>query len=333
MAGFKSLTGFDANNQPIINVADPSTAQQAATKAYVDAMSAGLRWKDPVVVASTANVTVSNPGTAVFDGITLTSGDRILLKDQTTAAENGIYVFNGSASALTRSTDANTAAKLNSATVFVAKGTVNSDRGFTQTGEIATLGTDSVVWVQFSSGSSYGADGNGLELSGTTFSLELDGATLSKSATGLRLATGVAGAGLVYNGAALDVNIGTGLEINSDTVRIAAAAAGSGLTGGAGSALAVGAGTTYGGITVNADDIDINPSVVVRKYATSIGNGSATSIAVTHNLNTKDITWRLRTVSDDSFVYTDGVATDVNTLTLTFATAPTTNQYRVIVHG
>jgi hypothetical protein len=327
---WKSLTGFDANSQPIINVADPSSAQHAATKAYVDSMSAGLRWKDPVVVASTANVTVSNPGTAVFDGITLSNGDRVLLKDQTTAAENGIYVFNGSASAMTRATDANTATKLGSATVFVSRGSTNADRGYTQTAEVSTLDTDSVTWVQFNAGAVYTADGNGLELSSTTFSLELDGGTLSKSSSGLRLATGIAGAGLAYNASALDVQVGSGLEISSDAVRIAAAAAGSGLTGGAGSALAVGQGT---GITVNADDVAVDTAVVVRKYSTSIGNGSNTSIAVTHNLGTKDITWSLRTIADDSFVITDGVATDTNTLTLTFATAPTTNQYKIIVHG
>ena len=169
--------------------------------------------------------------------------------------------------------------------------------------------------------------------------------TGTASATGLeissdtvRIAADAAGGGLSGGGgSALSVNTGTasatGLEVSSDTVRIATDAAGAGLTGGGGSALAVGQGSTYSGITVSANDIDINATVVVRKYAVNIGNGSNTSIAVTHNLGTKDITWSVRANSDDSFVLTDGVATNTNTLTLTFATAPTTDQYRVVVHA
>lgn len=88
-----------------------------------------------------------------------------------------------------------------------------------------------------------------------------------------------------------------------------------------------------GGIAVTASGVKLDTAVAVRKYAASIGNGALTSIAVTHNLGTQDITWSLRDVSGNAFMFTDGVATDANTLTLTFAVAPTSNQYRVVVHG
>jgi hypothetical protein len=88
-----------------------------------------------------------------------------------------------------------------------------------------------------------------------------------------------------------------------------------------------------GGISVAAAGVKVDTAVVVRKFAANIGNGALTTIAVTHNLGTQDITWSLRDVTGQAFMMTDGVATDANTLTLTFAVAPTTNQYRVVVHG
>ena len=84
-------------------------------------------WKISVRVASTANIIVSNPGTSVFDTITLSNGNRILLKDQTTQTENGIYVFNGSGSALTRDTDCDTTGKVIGMTVMVTEGSSNGD--------------------------------------------------------------------------------------------------------------------------------------------------------------------------------------------------------------
>lgn len=92
----------------------------------------------------------------------------------------------------------------------------------------------------------------------------------------------------------------------------------------------VGAGT---GISVGADTVSVDTAVVVRKFSADIGNNSLTAITVTHNLNTKDITYSIRTLSDDSLVEADVVATSVNTATFTFAVAPTTNQYRVTIHG
>jgi len=105
--------------------------------------------------------------------------------------------------------------------------------------------------------------------------------------------------------------------------------AGNGLTL-SGNDFNVGAGT---GISVSADHVAIDTAVVVRKYAATIGNGSATSIAVTHNLGTQDVTWGVRQVSDNAYVLCDAVATDANTLTLQFSVAPASNSLRVVVHA
>ena len=89
----KVANGLDLQSQRIISVADPSGAQDAATKAYVDSFAAGLSWKDEAVVASTGNLTLATGFTAgqVIDGYTLVLADRILIKNQTTQTENGIY--------------------------------------------------------------------------------------------------------------------------------------------------------------------------------------------------------------------------------------------------
>lgn len=106
--------------------------------------------------------------------------------------------------------------------------------------------------------------------------------------------------------------------------------AGNGLTESPAGTFNVGGGT---GISVAADAVAVDTAVVVRKYATSIGNGSLTTIDVVHNLGTKDITYSIQSVSSGEFVDTDAIAFDVNTLRLTFATAPTASQYRVVVHA
>src|SRR5881397_2207237 len=100
----KFKLGIDLSGQRAQNASDPSAATDLVTKQYADALVRGLSWKDEVVAASTGNVTLATPGTTL-DGVTLATNDRILLKDQTNAFDNGIYVWTGSAVALTRAVD------------------------------------------------------------------------------------------------------------------------------------------------------------------------------------------------------------------------------------
>src|SRR6476469_6615297 len=94
------LNGLDLNNQQLKNLADGSANTDAVTKQQLDAAIRGLDWKPEVMAASTANVSLAAPGTSL-DGYTLVANDRVLLKDQTAPAENGIYVWTASGSALT----------------------------------------------------------------------------------------------------------------------------------------------------------------------------------------------------------------------------------------
>lgn len=189
----------------------PSNASDVTPKSYVDGLvGAGVFWKEPARVASTANVNISNPGTSSFDGVTLASGDRILLKNQTAAAENGVYDFNGAASALTRSSDANTADELNGLAIFIKEGTDNADQGYYQSSEISSLGSSPVTFVQFT-GLGQITAGNGLTKSGNRLDVAVgNGIQISSDAVVFR-----AGAGLDFGGSDVDVQVDdSSLEIN-----------------------------------------------------------------------------------------------------------------------
>jgi len=145
---------------------DPVSGLQLATKQYVDAVAQGLNVKPAVLLATTANITLS--GEQSIDGFT-TSSSRVLVKNQSTQANNGIYVSN--ASTWTRAVDAATWAQLISAFVFVEQGTTQADTGWVCTVDPGgTLGVTAVTWTQFSGAGTYTA-GTGLTLTGSVFSL------------------------------------------------------------------------------------------------------------------------------------------------------------------
>ena len=172
-ASLSELTAPTANISnggfKITNLAEPTVSTDAATKNYVDSVAQGLDIKASVVAASTANIILAIGTLLTIDGIVTVAGDRVLVKNQTASAENGIYL--AATGAWTRALDVDTWAELISAFTFVEKGTVNADTGWVVTVDAGgTLGTTAVTLSQFSGSGTFTA-GTGLTLTGTQFSI------------------------------------------------------------------------------------------------------------------------------------------------------------------
>ena len=277
---------LNLNNYKITNLATPTLSTDAATKGYVDGVAEGRHIHAASYAATTANLnatysngtagvgaTLTNAGAqAAFatDGVSPSINARILVKNQTTTSQNGIYTLTtvGTVSTnwvLTRATDFDTAAEISGGDfTFVDAGSTLANTGWVSVDEVTTVGTDPIVFQQFSGAGTYTAS-TGVLLTGTNF---------------------------------------TGVVVAS------------------------------GGLSVGASGFELDTTIAVRKYAANVGDGSATTYTVSHNLGTKDV---IVSVYDNSSPYAEVVCdvqhTSTTAITLLFSVAPTSNQYRVVVHA
>ena len=277
---------LNLNNFKITNLATPTLSTDAATKGYVDGVAEGLHIHAASYAATTANLnatysngtagvgaTLTNAGAqAAFatDGVSPSINARILVKNQTTTSQNGIYtlttVGTGATNwVLTRATDFDTAAEISGGDfTFVDAGSTLANTGWVSVDEVTTVGTDPIVFQQFSGAGTYTAS-TGVLLTGTNF---------------------------------------TGVVVAS------------------------------GGLSVGASGFELDTTIAVRKYAANVGDGSATTYTVSHNLGTKDV---IVSVYDNSSPYAELICdvqhTSTTAITLLFSVAPTSNQYRVVVHA
>lgn len=156
------------NSQKITNLADGTDPGDAVSFGQFNGVLQGQSWKAPVRAATTANVTLS--GEQTIDGVSVVTGDRVLVKAQTAAEDDGIYVADSGAWA--RAADANTAAEVNNATVLIEEGTAGAGDIYTQTATVTTLGTDAQTWTKVGEGNTVYQAGDGLDLTGNTFDVD-----------------------------------------------------------------------------------------------------------------------------------------------------------------
>ena len=167
---FKVTT--DGSTLGNMNVATPTLDDHAANKAYVDSVAQGLDVKDSVRAASTGDVNVGTPA-STMDGVNLSDGDRVLLKDQTTASQNGIYVY--ASTGLTRAIDMDAAGEFVGAFFFVEEGTVNSDQGYVMSANGSIdVGVSDIEFTKFT-GTGQITAGDALSKAGNTLNVNVDG--------------------------------------------------------------------------------------------------------------------------------------------------------------
>ena len=314
-----TLAKRDANGN--ISVATPTEAAHAATKGYVDAARSGLDVKDSVRVATTGpiNISADLENGDTIDGVTLATGDRVLVKDQSSAAENGIYVVVASGAA-SRSTDADTSAEVTSGMfTFVAEGTVNADSGWVlSTNDTITLGTTELTFAQFS-GAGQVTAGAGLTKSGNTIDAVGTTDRITVNADSIDIAS-------TYVGQSTITTLGTVTTGTWNATTIAIANGGTNATTEASARTNLAAGGIQGaGVSV---------PVLSRKVALTIGDASAATFTVTHAFNTRDVQVEIyETASPYASVICDVERTTVDAVTISFATAPGSGAYRVVVTG
>jgi hypothetical protein len=336
---------------------DADNTVLSTLRSEISAASQGLDIKNSVRVATTANITLSDEQT--IDGVLVGDGDRVLVKNQSTASENGIYVAS-SEDVWVRADDAGSGQLSAGTFTFVEEGTVNGDAGFViSTNGAITVGTTGIVWTQFS-GTGQITAGNGITKTGAELSVTA-GSGITVDGSGVSIASDYAGQSSIdtvgtitsgtWNGSTIDVAHGgtgattltgyvvgngtdplstvsviPGSDIDGDISGNAANVTGTVAieNGGTGATTAAGALSNLGATTkYAANNTSLTPSAGVVTWA------------VTHNIGTLDVTVQIRDLADNALVEADVVITNTNTVTISWISSSTVSadSYRVVVVG
>jgi hypothetical protein len=296
--GTSSIAGnLDMTSNNITNLAEPVNPSDAATKQYVDSVAEGLHTHDSCNAATTGTLATLSGGTVTYnngtagvgatltttgsyttiDGVTLSDGMRILVKNEATAANNGIYVRTSS-TVLTRATDFDTPAEMAGGDfTFVTAGTLYDSTGWVMPDPVTTVGTTDVNWTQFSGAGTYTA-GTGLTLTGTVFSVNASQTQITSvgTLTGLNVNGTVTASAFTANTGVFTGN-GSGLS----------SLAGGNVTGQVANALV--AGTVYTAAQPNITSVGTLSSLSVTGTATAGNLSTGGTLSVTGNANVGNI--------------------------------------------
>ena len=307
-------------------VATPTDAAHIATKGYVDSARQGLDVKASVRVATTAAINLATDLEAgdVIDGVTLVAGDRVLVKNQGTASENGIYVAVASGAA-SRSSDANGTAdtgELTSGTfTFVEEGTVNFDSGFViSTDGTITVGATGITWTQFSGAGSFEA-GDGLSKSGTQVNVNVTSNRTAITADAIDISANYVGQSSITTLGTITTGVWNGTDV-------AVADGGTSASDAATARINLGIKTTAGAVTTTTSAL---ARIAKQGCAASVTGVSTTT--VTHNFGTTDVNVQIYEVSTGATVIGDVTRANADTLSIVLYGTILANDYTIVVVG
>lgn len=298
---------LDLQGQKVVGAADATASDEYVTLGQAQALFRGINKYFAVEARATGNVTIATLDAGQsLDGVTLAEGDLVLLDQQSTASQDGIYEINADGNAATRYADFDTGAAAEGVAVTVIAGSTHGDKLFIQTAEDAVVGTDGLTFTQVGSGSASGGagmtSGFDIQAADTSITVGTDDIAVNLNGTGgLEVSSGVRVKLQTNSGLERD---GNGLGVDVDT-----------------------------GLTRGASGVGIDRSVVPLKFSTST-HASSTSITVNHALNTDAVCVQVRLASGSkAAILVDWEATDADNITLKPAVAPSANSWHITVIG
>jgi hypothetical protein len=302
----------------------PTDPAHAATKSYVDAARSGLDVKDSVRAATTGPVNLANQleaGDVLDTDVTLVAGDRVLVKDQSTASENGIYVVQASGAAV-RATDFDSNAEVTpGAFTFVEEGTLNADSGWvlTTNGTI-NVGVTGLTWALFSVAGSIFA-GDGLTKTGNTLNVVGTTDRISVSSDAVDISTNYVGQSSITTLGTITTGVWNGTDVAVTD-------------GGTGASDAATARTNLG-IKTSAGAVTTSTSTLARiaKQGCAASSTGVSTTTVTHNFNTTDVNVQIYEVSTGATVIGDVTRANADTLSVVLYGTISANDYTIVVVG
>ena len=312
----------DANGQAKFGT--PTDDTHAATKGYVDAARSGLDVKQSVRAATTGPVNLANQleaGDTLDTNVTLVAGNRVLVKDQSTASENGIYVVQASGAAV-RATDFDSNAEVTpGAFTFVEEGTANADSGWVvSTNGTINVGVSAINWAQFSGAGQITA-GAGLTKTGNTIDAVGTADRITVNADSIDIASTYAGQSSITTLGTITTGVWNGTDVAV-------------LDGGTGASDAATARTNLG-IKTSAGAVTTSTSTLARiaKQGCAASSTGVSTTTVTHNFNTTDVNVQIYEVATGATVIGDVTRANADTLSVVLYGTISANDYTIVVVG